>query len=612
MADTIGHAAARGVGTALRDGVARFPVAAAFSGVATVAALTLTGVGMQTDNTLWLSRLALTVSAVSGFVAALAMALVAERNGRTWGARQLASAAAGLAAFLPGWLLREPLDLQLWLFLPALIALLTLAGTSRVRDGDAGLWRFNHDLWVGAAFALLAVVLLAGGLSAIIVTSGYLLGTPSSDLLVGRVWTVALGFAGPILWLTQVPPAGGHPPGEGYASGLISRAIAAIVTYILAPLQLVYAAILHLYAAKIAIAGALPEGELGWMVVIFGAVAVTTALLAHPTGESGPGWMRLYARIWPWTLAVPALLLLLAIGERIGAYGWTEQRYLIVLFGVWLALVILTQGVPGRWRTIRLIPALAGGALLLASFGPWGAAGLSERMQAANVVAALKEAGALGEDGQLKAWPDLSKLPEESQRRAAAGLDHLMARDRLARLAPVFARLPDTPFVNTALGQYELGGSLKLKLALNELKPAASVQRVGFYVMAPIAVDRAEGVRLVGPVTLEAGALPQVASAAAGEISLLLSDGAVDVVDRKRGLSARFDLGADAALRAAVEAQSKPGADTSRQTPLLIKRTSGPLEATLVLVQAWGDRDATGKLVFNQAGGWVLIAVPAP
>jgi hypothetical protein len=583
----------------------RFPVAAVFAGIATLTALSLTSFEVKADSALGLARVGLTAAAVCGFVAALAMALAAERNERPWSVRQLVSLAAGLATFLPGWLLRDALDLQLWLFLPALIAILMLAGTSASRDGDAGLWRFNHDLWVGAAFALIAVVLLAGGLSAIIATSGYLLGTPWSDTLVGRVWTVALGFAGPVIWLTQVPPAGGHPQGEGYAGGLISRAIAAIVTYILAPLQLVYAAILHLYAAKIALAGGLPDGELGWMVVSFGIVSVLTALLAFPTRQSGPIWMRLYGQIWPWTLGVPVLLLVLAISERIGAYGWTEPRYLIVLFGVWLAVVILTQGLPTRARSIRLIPALAGAALLLASFGPWGAAGFCERTQAATVVAALREAGALGAEGQLTSWPDLSKLPPASQRRAFAGLDHLMARDRLARLEPVFAGLADSPFKNAALGPYEIGGTLKLRLAINTPMAEAAVQGVGFNVQTPGVIELAPGTRLIGPFTLDTPAKELKATLPEGELIASFAESTVTIESKPGGTRAVFDLRSGAHL-AAVEQQGKPTATPIETPPLRLTRTSGALEAELIVTQSWGRREADGPIEIAQVGFWIL------
>lgn len=607
MTSVSGKLSGPGLRPALVRGLTRFPVSVAFAVLATVVVLSLSAPGAMNDNALSLSRVLLATASVAGFVAALAAALVAEREGWTWGRLQIASAFAGAAAFLPAWLLQERLDLLPWLYVPALIVLLTLAGTGLRRLGDEAFWRFNHDLWVGAAIALIAVLLGAGGLSAIIATSGYLLGTPWSSEIIMRLWTVALGLAGPVIWLTQVPAAGGPGQGEGYASGLISTAIAAIVTYILAPLQLIYAMVLHLYAGKIALAGKIPDGELGWMVLLYGIAVVGTALLGFPARESGRSWMRLYWRIWPWILAVPAVLLLLAISVRIGEYGWTEQRYLIVLFGIWLVLVIATQGLPAPLRSIRMIPALAGGLALLASFGPWGVIGFPDRMQMGSVVAALREAGAIGANGRVDAWPDLSKLPIETQFRASAGLDHLVRRERLDQLAPLFEGLPDSPFTDKTAETYARGDRLRLKLSLKPPMANAAVQGLSFYPQAPIVLDRPDGTRIIGPFTLDHASAERRAGAAGDEIVASFKDGVVAVTAMNGRAEAAFDLGAHPVVLAAIDRQTQPGADISQQTPLVLARSSGTLDAQLILVQAWGQRDTSGVATFNQAGFWVLI-----
>ncbi len=600
-----------GLRPALARGLNRFPVPAAFAALATIVVLSLSTPAVMSDNALSFALVLLATASVAGFVAALAAALVTEREGWTGGRRQLASALAGAAAFLPAWLLQERLDLLPWLYVPALIVLLTLAGTGFRRLGDEAFWLFNHDLWVGAAIALVAVVLLAGGLSAIIATSGYLLGTPWSGEMVMRLWTLALGFIGPIIWLTQVPTAGQPVEGEGYAAGLLSNAIAAIVIYVMVPLQLIYAVVLHLYAGKIALAWALPDGELGWMVLLYGAAVVGTALLGFPARMSGRSWMRLYWRIWPWILAVPAILLQFAIFERIGVYGWTEQRYLIVLFGIWLGLVILTQGLPTPLRSIRMIPALAGGLALIASFGPWGVTGFPDRMQVGSVVAALGEAGALGADGRVTAWPDLSKLPIETQRRASAGLDHLARRERLDQLAPLFGGMQDSPFTDASLDTFVQGERLRQKLTLNPPMAGAAAQGLGFYVQAPVVVDRPGATRFIGPYSLDEGSSERRVNGPDGEIVASLKGGVVAVIEQRSGARAEFALGAMPELQAAMENQARSGADISAMAPLVLKRSSGTLDAELVLVQAWGVKDLSGKTAVNQAGFWVLIGKAA-
>jgi hypothetical protein len=59
---------------------------------------------------------------------------------------------------------------------------------------------------------------------------------------------------------------------------------------------------------------------------------------------------------WVWLALMPVLLLFLAAYARISAYGLTEQRYLIVLIGVWaFVLAFLRIWRPERFD-LRLVP----------------------------------------------------------------------------------------------------------------------------------------------------------------------------------------------------------------------------------------------------------------
>ena len=113
------------------------------------------------------------------------------------------------------------------------------------------------------------------------------------------------------------------------------------------PLLLVYTAILYAYAAKIALAWELPKGTLGAMVVGYLFAGAATLLLGYPSRETGGPLVRLFWRYWVWLAALPVALLFIAVWRRIADYGLTEQRYLMVLIGVWaliLAAFRLAQG----------------------------------------------------------------------------------------------------------------------------------------------------------------------------------------------------------------------------------------------------------------------------
>lgn len=103
--------------------------------------------------------------------------------------------------------------------------------------------------------------------------------------------------------------------------------------WVLTPLSLLYFVILYAYTFKVLVTFDWPKGILAWLIVYFSLVAVLTYLFwTHFYNEEESIWRR-----WIW-LAVffQTFMLFAAIGMRIAEYSWTEDRYMIVLLGVWL------------------------------------------------------------------------------------------------------------------------------------------------------------------------------------------------------------------------------------------------------------------------------------
>jgi hypothetical protein len=167
-------------------------------------------------------------------------------------------------------------------------------------------------------------------------------------------------------------------------------------------------------------------------------------MVAAPFRESGRLPTRLFLNVWPYLLIVPLALLAFAIGERIAAYGLTPERYLLALFAVFLAIILLVQ-IDRRWRDdIRIIPGLGGLALLLASFGPWGMIEASATWQASRLFETLRSTGAVDESGRLKDSPTWTFEPASDVQSIVFLLDTL---GQLNRLKPLFEGRADDPFV---------------------------------------------------------------------------------------------------------------------------------------------------------------------
>ena len=111
--------------------------------------------------------------------------------------------------------------------------------------------------------------------------------------------------------------------------------------YILIPLLIIYAVILYFYSAKILLNWELPRGWVSYLILAYSVVGILALLLVHPLKqESTASWVRVFSRIFYFTLIPLLVLLFTAIFTRILEYGYTEPRYFVLLLAIWLTSVV--------------------------------------------------------------------------------------------------------------------------------------------------------------------------------------------------------------------------------------------------------------------------------
>lgn len=126
--------------------------------------------------------------------------------------------------------------------------------------------------------------------------------------------------------------------------------------YILIPLLLIYAVILYLYGAKILINWELPRGWVSYLVLAYSVVGILGLLLVHPLKDnSSKSWVKVFSKMFYYTLIPLIILLFTAIFTRILQYGYTEPRYFVLLLAVWLSSVVF-YFVFAKNTTIKFIP----------------------------------------------------------------------------------------------------------------------------------------------------------------------------------------------------------------------------------------------------------------
>ncbi len=293
---------------------------------------------------------------------------------------------------------------------------------------EAAFWTYCFRIGLLGAFAGLgSLILFLGGL-AIIESLEFLFGLDLDPLDLQTLLLNVVGFlVFPIAVLAGFPKAFDDEITE------YPRPVKIIVSYVLIPLVAIYTLILYAYMAKIALAGELPEGQVAYLVLGYALVGVLTFLASYPIGKDA-GIARVYQRGFFPLLLAPLVLLGLAVGIRINAYGVTEDRYMLVLCLVWLVIAAGLGILLSRARASVLIVSVLAVLSLAASFGPWGAVEVSARSQLGRLEGVLARSGLLG-DG--KGQHRDAEMSRDDQIVASGILDYLSASGKLTRIGPL-------------------------------------------------------------------------------------------------------------------------------------------------------------------------------
>ena len=329
----------------------------------------------------------------------------------------------------------DSLSFLVW---PAILAAILYLGNApffRAPRNDVAVWDFTHKLWTAVLFTVAGSVIYMIGLFAISEALRRLFGMDIDDLVKDVLLPIGLAFLAPMAWLSMLPDPLEDDGDSLRNPGFISRAVGFLGTWILAPLTLIYAAILVLYGIKILMMHELPKGVIGRLVTPYLIIGTLTWLILDPPFIQEKRLARWYSKAWFPVMIPAALLVLVSAFVRIGQYGLTPGRYLLVLAGVWALGVAVWSLIRRERFNIRVIPGFAAVLLVLASIGPWGAEGLSVHSQTARLRAGLIANGWLDEAGHLRPQAELKIKDEQAASQAKGAFNYLRSHDKSDVLA---------------------------------------------------------------------------------------------------------------------------------------------------------------------------------
>lgn len=250
-----------------------------------------------------------------------------------------------------------------------------------------GFWNYNKLLLVRVLTSALYSGVLYGGLALALGSLDFLFDIDLHDELFGDMFVVIVGLFNTIFFLAGIPDTFD----DLEDLHVYPKGIRVFAQYILLPLLILYLIILYVYGGKIIVLWSWPKGIVSYLITCVGVLGIFTILLLYPYGNQPEhGWMKKFSR-WYYLVLIPLVFLLFyAIIIRMGDYGITINRYIIILLGIWLTIVSVYFAT-GK-TNIRFIPISLAAIMLTVSFGWWGMFSVSERSQVNRLRAILENA----------------------------------------------------------------------------------------------------------------------------------------------------------------------------------------------------------------------------
>ena len=252
------------------------------------------------------------------------------------------------------------------------------------KSSNDQIWTFNYRLWSHIFFTVLAAIILFLGIILIPASLKFLFEINFNEKIYLDIWIIVAAFFAPIVAMSGIPDKYDMVEQE-YPS-----AYRIILAYIIMPVLCIYTVVLYGYIIKILIDWSLPKGGVVYLISIYSSISIVAYLASYPL-HNVHGIIKLFSTHFFKILLLPLVLLSIAIGFRVNEYGFTEERYTILIYLGWFTIssfFILTKY---RHQALKFIFITISALLILASFGPWGGFSVSSSSQIGRLKKLLKK-----------------------------------------------------------------------------------------------------------------------------------------------------------------------------------------------------------------------------
>lgn len=220
------------------------------------------------------------------------------------------------------------------------------------KNRELNFWQYNKNLFVNIFLTAVFTGVLTGGVELAILAVDKLFDFNFHDKLYLDTFYVLAIFGSSFIFLLF------NETGLNYLEkdGTYPVILKFFTQFVLIPLLFIYAIILYFYSFKIIINWELPRGWVSYLVLAYSIVGILALLLVYPLKEEkAKSWVKVFSKLFYYTIIPLLVLLFTAIFTRILEYGYTEPRYFVLLLALWL-LSVVAYFILNKKASIKFIP----------------------------------------------------------------------------------------------------------------------------------------------------------------------------------------------------------------------------------------------------------------
>ncbi|WP_316353332.1 DUF4153 domain-containing protein [Candidatus Trichorickettsia mobilis] len=236
-------------------------------------------------------------------------------------------------------------------------------------------WSFNYHVYFNLIFTIFVAIVLFLGISFIALTLTTLFNIKINVEFYFGSWIVVSSLFAPIFALSNFTT-------DCFKKlDYLPLGLKIMMSYICVPLSIIYLIILYIYTIKIIVNWQLPHGGIVYLVSGFAFLAISSFVASYPIINQGKNIISCFYRYFFQLMIAPLVLMAIAIAARINQYGFTEARYMVLIWLIWLVSAIILGLANSRTNTINNMYKVAIILLLITLFGPLRAENIASYSQ---------------------------------------------------------------------------------------------------------------------------------------------------------------------------------------------------------------------------------------